>query len=157
MTDSELQEKLKNDFRSFRIEYDNRVSQKYVEKQDGKRLSTEDFTTAEKNKLASLTGGAAVDTSQFATKDELQLALSNVTVDTSNLATKDELQEALENVSIDTSQFVLKEDGKGLSTEDFTSDEKNKLSQLSVVTTLPSTNIYISEDTLATIMASFVG
>lgn len=74
MTDSELQEKLKNDFRSFRIEHDNRISQNYIEKEVGKGLSTEDFTTAEKEKLASLTigggGGASIDTSRFVLKED---------------------------------------------------------------------------------------
>jgi len=108
MTDSELNEKLNNDFRAFRIEHDSRIAQKYVEQIPGKGLSEENFTPQEKNKLASLTGGADIDTSQFATKTELQTAVDNVTIDTSLFATKTEMQTAVDNVTIDTSQFATK-------------------------------------------------
>lgn len=102
MTDSELNEKLNNDFRAFRIEHDSRIAQKYVEQIPGKGLSEENFTPQEKNKLASLTGGADIDTSQFATKTELQTAVDNVIVGTSQFATKTELQTAISNVAIDS-------------------------------------------------------
>lgn len=110
MTDSELNEKLNNDFKAFRIEHDKRIAQKYVVQIPGKGLSEENFTPQEKNKLASLTSGADIDTSQFATKDELQTAINNATVDTSPFATKEELQTALGNVTVDTSALATKEE-----------------------------------------------
>lgn len=45
------------------------------------------------------------------------------------VALKNELEQAT-GTEIDTSQFVAAEDGKGLSTEDFTTEEKALLSQL---------------------------
>lgn len=45
------------------------------------------------------------------------------------VALKNEIEQAT-GTEIDTSQFVAAEDGKGLSTEDFTTEEKALLSQL---------------------------
>ena len=76
-----------------------------VDKVTGKQLSTEDFTTAEKNKLAELNN-----------YDDTQVQadlLSNTTAIT-----------ALQNGKVD------KVAGKQLSTEDFTTAEKNKLAEL---------------------------
>ena len=165
----------------------------FVEKQEGKGLSTNDYTTNEKQKLASLTptkidgvkvNGQAlvpdgtknvnIDLTKYATKDEMSnvykykgskstyaelptqgnkvgdvynietadpthdiLAGDNVawegtkwdklggtfTIDTSGFATKKELTN-LDNKKVD------KVDGKGLSTNDYTNEEKAKLEGL---------------------------
>ena len=79
---------------------------------DGKGLSTEDFTTEEKEKLSSL---------------------KNTTVDT-------ELSETSENpvqnkvINSALNGKVDRQVGKGLSTEDFTTEEKKKLASLEKVT-----------------------
>lgn len=114
---------------------------KKVDKVEGKGLSTEDYTTAEKQKLA------ALDTTIKQAVDELQVevakkqdsiedleeiregASKGATAlqehqDISNLATKEEVSNGLDNK-------VDKIDGKGLSTEDFTTTEKQKLEGLS--------------------------
>lgn len=113
---------------------------KKVDKVDGKGLSTEDYTTAEKQKLA------ALDTTIKQAVDELQVevarkqdsiedleeiregASKGATAlqehqDISNLATKEEVSNGLDNK-------VDKIDGKGLSTEDFTTTLKAKLQGL---------------------------
>ena len=142
MTDTELNEKLNNDFKAFRMEHDNRIAQKYVIKEAGKGLSEENFTPQEKNKLASLTGGADIDTSQFATKTELQTAINNATVDTSQFATKDELQTAINNVTIDTSQFATK-------------DELQTAISNVAIDSLSSNDVYIPAATYNDIMGKF--
>jgi hypothetical protein len=74
-----------------------------VDKISGKGLSTEDYTTAEKTKLAALslssTGSTSVDLSTYATKTDLALKVDKIA-------------------------------GKGLSTEDYSSAEKTKLAAL---------------------------
>lgn len=111
-----------------------------VDKVEGKGLSTEDYTTAEKQKLA------ALDTTIKQAVDELQVevakkqdsiedlaeiregASKGATAlqehqDISNLATKEEVSNGLDNK-------VDKVEGKGLSTEDFTTILKDKLQGL---------------------------
>lgn len=79
-----------------------------VDKVTGKGLSTEDFTTAEKNKLANL---------------------ENTTVDAALDATS---ENPVQNSTIYSALNgkVDKVNGKGLSTEDFTTAEKSKLANL---------------------------
>ena len=85
-----------------------------VDKVTGKGLSTNDFTTAEKNKLTAITGTNTgdQDLSGYATLTELQGKANTSDVLTS-LSTK-----------------VDKVTGKGLSTNDFTTAEKNKLTAI---------------------------
>jgi hypothetical protein len=73
-----------------------------VDKEAGKGLSTNDYTTVEKTKLAAITGTN--------TGDQDLTGLATTTSVTTGLATK-----------------VDKEAGKGLSTNDYTTDEKTKL------------------------------
>ena len=47
--------------KSVRIEHDTRIAAAYVAKEDGKGLSTNDFTTTAKNKLDSIEAGAQVN------------------------------------------------------------------------------------------------
>jgi hypothetical protein len=86
-----------------------------VDKVQGKDLSTNDYTTAEKNKLAGITGTNTgdQDLSSYATTAALG-AKANSTDVTSALATK-----------------VDKVQGKDLSTNDYTTAEKNKLAAIS--------------------------
>jgi hypothetical protein len=85
-----------------------------VDKVLGKGLSTNDFTTAEKDKLTAITGinTGDQDLSGYATNIALDLK-ANATDVTTSLATK-----------------VDKVTGKGLSTNDFTTAEKDKLTSI---------------------------
>lgn len=65
-------------------------------------------------------------------------------IDTSTLATKDELTIATDTISKEVETKVTKEDGKGLSSNDFTDDEKNKLA--SVISAPEVTEISLTPD-----------
>ena len=124
-----------------------------VDKVTGKGLSTEDFTTVEKTKLATLenyddsalqsavankvdkVAGKGLSTSDYTTEEKTKLA----GIETE--ANKTVVDSALDSSSIDPVQNkVIKESldskvdkvsGKGLSTEDYTTSEKTKLAGLS--------------------------
>lgn len=83
-----------------------------VDKVDGKGLSTNDYTTAEKTKLSGIDEGA-----------------NKITVDT---ALSSSSANPVQNKAINTAlgNKVDKVSGKGLSTNDYTTDEKNKLANL---------------------------
>lgn len=82
---------------------------KKVDKVSGKGLSTNDYTTAEKNKLSGIEAGA--------NKTTVDAALSATSTNpVQNKAVKEELDKKVAAVS-----------GKGLSTNDYTTAEKNKL------------------------------
>ena len=102
-----------------------------VDKVSGKGLSTNDFTTAEKSKLASLSN---YDDSEIRnligntyTKSEVDAkideAVAGGDVDLSNYYTKSETDSKVSNK-------VDKVTGKGLSTNDYTTAEKTKLAGL---------------------------
>ena len=74
---------------------------------------------------------------ELAEKSYVDAAVSNVTVDTTNLATKSEL-----------GAKVDKEEGKGLRTEDFTTEYKNKLEGLS--------NTGISDEQISTAVNNYL-
>lgn len=57
------------------------------------------------------------------------ISYSDATTTTSGLMSKEDKAKL---DAIDTSQFVIKEDGKGLSTNDYTTAEKNKLASLTI-------------------------
>lgn len=80
-----------------------------VDKVSGKQLSTNDYTTNEKNKLSSIASGAQVNVIETVKVDGTALNVSN------------------KSVNIDISGKVDKVSGKGLSTNDYTTTEKNKL------------------------------
>ena len=90
-----------------------------VDKVDGKGLSTEDFTTEEKEKLESLPTDFDLNT-----KVDKEEGKGLSTNDYTN-AEKEKL--ASLSKDIDISGKVDKEEGKGLSTNDFTNDFKTKL------------------------------
>lgn len=102
-----------------------------VDKVNGKGLSTEDYTTAEKSKLASLSN---YDDSEIRslientyTKSEVDAkideAVAGGEVDLTNYYTKSETDSKI-------SGKVDKVEGKQLSTEDYTTEEKTKLAGL---------------------------
>ena len=80
-----------------------------VDKVDGKGLSANDYTTEEKNKLAGIAAGATAVTVDSALSSSSENPVQNKVINT-----------ALGNK-------VDKVSGKGLSTNDYTTTEKNKL------------------------------
>jgi len=85
----------------------------YVQKDGAKQLSTEDFTTALKTKLEGIEADADVN------------IIESVKVDGTALTV-----DANKAVNIDLSGKVDKVTGKGLSTNDYTTAEKNKLADI---------------------------
>ena len=83
------------------------------------------------NKIIEMSG------KELAEKSYVDAAISNVTVDTTNLATKSEL-----------AAKVDKEEGKGLSTEDFTTEYKNKLEGLN--------NTGVSDEQISTAVNNYM-
>ena len=83
-----------------------------VDKADGKVLSSNDYTTAEKNKLSGI--------AEEANKTTVDAALSSTSTN------------PVQNKAVNTAlgNKVDKVTGKGLSTNDYTTDEKNKLAGL---------------------------
>jgi len=96
-----------------------------VDKVTGKELSSNDYSTAEKNKLATITGTNTgdQDLSGFATIAQLATKATSTDVTTS-LATK-----------------VDKVIGKGLSTNDYSTSEKDKLAAITGTNTGDQVNI----------------
>lgn len=151
-----------------------------VDKVDGKTLSTNDYTTAEKNKLASLynyddtaisqaltnkvdkVAGKGLSSEDFTTEDKEKLdnvktytagTGINISEDgeisaTGVIAVDDELSDVSENpvqnkvVKGAIDGKVDKTEGKTLSSNDFTDEEKEKLSTLSndITTVTDTTN-----------------
>lgn len=90
-----------------------------VDKVTGKQLSTEDFTTAEKNKLAELNNYD--DT-------EMQANITALQTRATNIETKNAEQDTtLTNLQAQINTKVEQVAGKGLSTNDFTTELLNKL------------------------------
>ena len=84
----------------------------YQLKESGKTLTTNDYTTTEKTKLAGITAGAQPN------------VIETIKVNNTALTPTDKA------VNIDLSGYQQKETGKGLSTNDYTTAEKDKLSAL---------------------------
>ena len=100
-----------------------------VDKVSGKGLSTNDYTTAEKNKLAGIASGAEVNVqADWSVTDTSSDAFikNKPTIDSALSSTS---TNAVQNKVINTalSGKVDKVSGKGLSTNDYTTAEKNKL------------------------------
>lgn len=108
-----------------------------VDKITGKQLSTEDYSTADKNKLAGIAAGAQVNTvtgikgdaeTSFRTGNinltKANIGLSNV----NNTADSNKPVSAAQQAALNTK--VDKITGKQLSTEDYTSAEKAKLANI---------------------------
>lgn len=103
-----------------------------VDKEAGKGLSTNDYTTAEKDKLGGIQEGA-----------------NKTIVDTSlSSSSTNPVQNKIIKAELDTK--VDKESGKGLSTNDYTTPEKNKLggiesgAQVNIIETIQKNGVPIS-------------
>ena len=99
-----------------------------VDKVDGKGLSTNDYTTAEKTKLSNIADGANKTTVDSALSTSSTNPVQNKVINT-----------ALGNK-------VDKVDGKGLSTNDFSTDYKNKLDGIAA----GATNVTVDDALSAT-------
>ena len=99
-----------------------------VDKIQGKGLSTEDFTTAEKTKLAGLEN-TSVD-SAFSSSSENPVQNKVVTAEINGINAQLTYMESHKASTTDLATKVDKVQGKGLSTEDFTTAEKEKLAEL---------------------------
>lgn len=88
----------------------------FVKKEDGKGLSANDFTTEEKEKLAGIAEGA----NNYSLPTASDTTLGGVKIGENVQITKGV-------ISVDLSGKVDKVEGKGLSTNDFTTAEKTKL------------------------------
>ena len=108
-----------------------------VDKVEGKQLSTEDYTTEEKNKLAGLENYDDTDikndiaANTVAIEAEVERAKAAEKVNADAITTEVERATTAEgelNTKIDTK--VDKVEGKQLSTEDYTTAEKTKLASL---------------------------
>jgi hypothetical protein len=95
-----------------------------VDKITGKGLSSNDYTTAEKTKLAGITGANTgdQDLSGYATTTALALKINKTKVDSSLV-----LKATISKVDSGLALKVDKITGKGLSTNDYTTAEKTKL------------------------------
>ena len=144
-----------------------------VDKVTGKGLSTNDYTTAEKNKLSGIENGAGVNPqvnvdgnnrkiSGYSVNDDMG-ALIMVYDDgsqdggTIGVPLASAAQEAIGSLSQALAGKVDAEDGKGLSTNDYTTAEKNKLAAFGAASTYALktdiTNMYKYKGSVATVSA----
>jgi hypothetical protein len=103
-----------------------------VQKVAGKGLSTEDYTTAEKSKLAGVAEGATANSTDAQLRDRA------THTGTQAITTVSGLQAALDTK-------VDKVAGKGLSTEDYTTAEKSKLAGVAAGATANSTDAQLRD------------
>ncbi len=118
-----------------------------VDKVTGKELSTNDYSTAEKTKLAAITGTNTgdQDLSALATKAELATKAS-----TAELATGLALKANATEVATSLATKVDKVTGKELSTNDYTTAEKTKLAAITGTNTGDQTDITGNAATVTT-------
>lgn len=100
-----------------------------VDKISGKGLSTNDYTTDEKNKLAGIATGANKTTvdSSLSTSSTNPVQNKVVTAEINNLSTLVGDTSVSSQITTAIANKVDKVNGKGLSTNDYTTTEKNKL------------------------------
>ena len=120
-------EVLLNTLSMYKKQADTYYGNKFVFKVDGKTLSTNDYTDDEKSKLNGISNGAQVNAIETITIDGKTQSITNksVTLDLSAYAKLSDMSSAT-----NLSNYVLKETGKGLSSNDFTTAEKNQLAEL---------------------------
>ena len=122
-----------------------------VDKVAGKGLSTNDYTTAEKNKLSGIAEGAnktIVDTELSSTSTN---PVQNKAIYTkfNTLIGDTPVQDQINSA---TSNLVVKVTGKGLSTNDYTTEEKNKLAGIAAgaqVNQNAFSNVVVGSTTIA--------
>lgn len=105
-----------------------------VDKVSGKGLSTNDYTTAEKNKLAGIATGA--------NKTTVDATFSSTST---NPVQNKVISAAIDDIGTQLDTKVDKVSGKGLSANDYTTAEKNKLSGIAT-----GANKTVLEDALST-------
>lgn len=144
-----------------------------VDKVTGKGLSTNDYTTDEKNKLNGIKSGAQVNPKVivdgnsreilgYSVNDDngvLVMGYEDTSTDGGTIAVPlaSAAQEAIESLSTALAGKVDAEDGKGLSTNDYTTAEKNKLAAFGAASTYALktdiTNMYKYKGSVATVSA----
>lgn len=144
-----------------------------VDKETGKGLSTNDYTTAEKNKLNGIEEGAEANPKVSVDKNIRKILGYGVNNDEGILVMMyDEgssgegeiavplastAQESMTQLTNVLAGKVDKEDGKGLSTNDYTTAEKNKLAAFGAASTYALktdiTNMYKYKGSVATVSA----
>lgn len=144
-----------------------------VDKVTGKGLSTNDYTTTEKNKLNGIESEAQVNTKIIADGNPREIIRYILDDDNGaliidyNAPSPDggliaiplasTAQEAIESLSNALAGKVDAEDGKGLSTNDYTTAEKNKLAAFEAASTYALktdiTNMYKYKGSVATVSA----
>lgn len=109
----------------------------------GMGYSSNDYTTTEKNKLAGVDTGAQVNVIENVALNNANLTISNkrVNIDLSGYPTNSVVNAAL-------ALKVDKVAGKGLSTNDYTDEEKTKLSQLYPVNLSPDSDVILDNGQL---------
>lgn len=129
-----------------------------VDKISGKGLSTNDYTTEEKNKLAGITAGAQVNTVTSVAGKTGAVTLGKGDVGLGNV---DNTSDANKPISTATQtaldKKVDKVDGKGLSTNDYTTTEKNKLSGIEAGAQVNTVNSVAGKTGAVTLSKSDVG
>lgn len=103
-----------------------------IDKEEGKTLSSNDYTDAEKEKLAnlSLEGLATEDYVNQAVSDLVDSAPETLNTLGELAAALEEHADLVETLDAAVTNKVDKEEGKGLSSNDFTNAEKEKLANL---------------------------
>lgn len=144
-----------------------------VDKVTGKGLSTNDYTTDEKNKLSGIENGAQVNpkvvvdgnsreiTGYMLNDDNgvLVMGYEDTSLDGGTIAVPlaSAAQGAIQSLSNALAGKVDAEDGKGLSTNDYTTAEKNKLAAFGAASTYALktdiTNMYKYKGSVATVSA----
>lgn len=118
-----------------------------VDKVDGKGLSTNDYTTAEKNKLAGIAAGATKVTVDSALSTTSTNPVQNklVTAAINNLNTLVGDTSVATQITNAVANKVDKVSGKGLSTNDYTTAEKTKLANVGEWTQIYDSGAITSE------------
>lgn len=125
-----------------------------VDKVSGKGLSTNDYTTTEKNKLAGIATGANKTTVDSALSSTSTNPVQNKVINTaiSNLNTLVGDTSVSAQIETAIADKVDKVSGKGLSTNDYTTNEKNKLSGIATgaeVNQNAFSNVVVGSTTIA--------
>lgn len=130
-----------------------------VDKVEGKGLSTNDYTTAEKNKLDNIEEGANNYTLPVADSSNLGGIKSggDITIDSAGVVQVNDNSHShsIDNITNLTTRLNTKVDkitGKGLSTNDYTTTEKNKLSgiasgaEINIINTIKCNGVALAAD-----------
>jgi len=124
---SDLGTKIGGEFKTHRLRIEN-VETGKVDKVAGKQLSSEDYTSLEKSKLAGIESGAQVNTVSSVSGKTGVVTLTKSDVGLSNVDNTSDLSKPVSTaVQTALNNKVDKVAGKGLSTNDYTDLDKAKL------------------------------